>query len=276
MAAGAGGRPLLSAVQSQSPGGLAHSAISALRRGELPVPEAQASLDSTIEWRAAWDQWFDAAAPLHTALSQAQGAAREAAEARGRAGAARRCLGQLGGPLEGLDEPEAAKRLRGAYAQHAGLAGAEAQDWRYHLDTLRNRIALQVRFDEPLSPSGLLIGDLDRAAAEDRSLPAEPLIASWIRFDGTDGLRRAARRWATAAAAPVFDAERAAARKEADAAAELHSAAPVATVGREAADRILSAAEAADSPGVRLHPHQRQAVERFARMLADAAPSASR
>ena len=57
------GGMLTSALQSESPDGLAHSAISALRRGGQPTPPAQASLDATLTWRDAWNRWHDAQGP---------------------------------------------------------------------------------------------------------------------------------------------------------------------------------------------------------------------
>ena len=133
--------------------------------------------------------------------------------------------------------------------------------WKLELRDLRIRLSRFLDAERVIAPNGLRLGDLDGADVED--LPAEPLLAAWATVMGTDGLRRAARRWVTAGCAPIFATERdaeigASAARTAAANADLLEIA-----GPDAVSAVLEAAVSAETAGVRIHPHQTATVEQI-------------
>ena len=256
------GGSFVSQLQSESPDGLAHSAITALRRGDRPTDQAQASLDATVTWRGAWGRWWEAHGAWHGMRSRLQAAEGASGQARARADTARACLAWYGGEMGSLNESEAALRLRGAYAQAARITPTGPSVWRYEMDEIRSKLGAHVTASQPISPTGLRVGDLDGMPSE--KLPVEPLVAAWVRTVASSrGLQRAARRWASAVCVPILAAER-----EADADAEdirRRAAAtdPVELIGEDAVNAMLTAAQAAQAAGVRVQPHQAAAISQM-------------
>ena len=264
-------------LQSTSPGGLAHSALAALRRGETPTPESQASLDAVLTWREAWETWFESYVPWHTLVSRTDAAISTATEAKWRADVARSCVTWYGGPLGKLTEGDAAFRLRGAFAQHQGLVGADEETWQ--LAMLGAKTDVESHYDsssrrpqQALDPRGLTYDDLPPFGHEDENdLPREPLIAASAKVNRKLGLVRAARRWATAVATPILAAE-SAARAAADAAvAAFAQADPLEMIGAEAIAALVEAHTEADSAGVRVHEHQADTVNAMRSLIEDTA-----
>ena len=248
-------------LQSESPQGLAHSAITAMRRGEDPSSEAQASLDAVVSWREAWGKWWEQQTPLHAMHSRHQAAQGDAERSQRSAGRARASLEWYGGPLGDLSEHEAGKRLRGAFAQHRRLVDATPERWHSEMQEVRSRLAGHVPSNLSIAPTGTKINDLDGMPAEE--LPREPLIAAYARVHHLSGIERAGRRWATAATKPILVKE-----------AETHDTArattrqmletdPVDFIGREAVDEMLVAARTATAAGVRISTEAQGMINRF-------------
>ena len=268
--------PVTKQLQAESPNGLAHSAISALRRGEQPSPEAQASLDAVLGWRDAWSVWWEAYSPYHGMRSRWQQAVNTAGDAHRRAETARSCVDWYGGKLGYLSAHDAGLRLRGAFAQRRGLAGGGSAAWRGELDEILSTLNRHHSPDVVIAPPGGRLGDYSSAEldAGPGAAPAEPLIAAWSRTFGTDGLRRAARRWASAAAAPLIEAETTT-RAEASAARhEANSTSQLEVVGRDAVTHLLTAADAAASAAVRISDHQTDTINELRGLLVSAAAAA--
>ena len=255
------GGAITKTLQSQSPGGLAHSAICALRRGDTPTPQAQTSLDATLAWREAWDRWSDAYEPWHTMVSRLETAIMEAAEARRRASAAQRCVAFYGGRLGDLAERDAALRLRGAFAQTRGIAGSEGADWQDELALLRSNVRGHIDSNQMICPDGFLWCDLP--PSDSGRLPAEPLIAAWSQTQRRPGMRRAARRWATAVAQPYIEAEHAYEAQRVIVDVKFHGSDPVSVVGADAVVALLAASVVATGAGVRIAPHQHDTIDAF-------------
>ena len=254
-------------LQSESPQGLAHSAITAMRRGEDPSPEAQASLDSVLSWRESWGKWWEQQAPLHAMHSRHQAAQGAAQRSERRAGRARASLEWYGGPLGDLSEHEAGKRLRGAFAQHRGLIDAPQERWHSGMQELRSRLTGRVPSNLSITPTGTKINDLDGVPADE--LPREPLIAAYARVHQIAGIQRAAQRWATAVAKPIF-AEEAETRDTARATTrEMLETDPVDFIGREAVDEMLAAARTATAAGVRISTEAQGMINQFGSLTAD-------
>ena len=265
------GGAITKTLQSQSPGGLAHSAICALRRGDTPTPEAQSSLDATLAWREAWECWSDAYEPWHTMVSRLETAIMKTAEARRRSKAAQRCVAFYGGHLGDLAERDAALRLRGAFAQTRGIAGSESADWQDELALLRSEVRGRIDSNQIICPDGFLWGDLP--PSDSGRLPAEPLIAAWAQTQRRPGMRRAARRWATAVAQPYIEAEHACEAQRVIVDVKFHGADPVSVVGAEAIVALLAAGVVATAAGVRISPHQHDTIDAFRGGLAQRGPA---
>ena len=248
-------------LQACSPSGLASAAISALHRGEEPPPRERASLDAALSWWEAWDSWDTAYARWSDIRSRTEATILGSAATRLRAETAHLCLAFYGGPLGDAAESDAALALRDAFAQQRGVGSSDAADLRGMLPAMRHEIRRDIREDEVISPDGLRFGDFTLAGARD--LPVEPLVAAWAHAQPRRSLHRAARRWATAAAQPLLDAELVATEAAAAAASEFTSTDPVDVIGADAIAALLVAAEAADRDGVRLAGHQQDTVAAF-------------
>ena len=252
----------VSQLQSESPDGLAHSAISALQRGDRPTDRAQASLDATVDWRVEWSRWHDAQSAWHSMQSRLQTAERSAGQARAHADQARACLAWYGGKLGSLSEHDAALRLRGAYAQTARITPTGPSVWQHEMHEIRSKLSAHVAADQRISPAGLRVGDLGGVPAE--KLPVEPLVAAWARtVASSGGLQRAARRWATAACAPILAAEREAVAEAEDINRRSAAIDPVEMIGEDAVNAMLAAAQAAQAAGVRVQPHQTETISQM-------------
>ena len=104
---------------------------------------------------------------------------------------------------------------------------------------------------------------------DEEELPAEPLIAAWAKVNHEEGLLGAARRWATAAASPIYAAETAA-RAEADATrVAFDRADPVQIIGADSISALIEAHTAAASAGVRVTEHQAEAVTSMSPLIED-------
>ena len=257
-------------LESESPHGLARSAISAIRRGEDPRPDAQASLDAVLAWRDAWAQWWTAQAPWHTMGSRQQAAERAAETASARAGTARSCLKWYGGQLGQLNEHDAALRLRGAFAQLNRLTNASPEAWLLELSDLRRSLAGHIAPNQPIGPGGLRLNDLDGQAIED--VPREPLIAAYANVYWLDGLSRAARRWATAVSRPLLSTETAAQAELALQTAQSVRADPAEIIGVEAIEAMLAAAGQAQAAGVRISESSSSTISQMQSVLAARTP----
>ena len=190
-------------------------------------------------------------------------------EAVRRATTARDCLAWHGGSLGDLSVADASMRLRGAFVQGWKMIDADRSGWDFVLKELCRDLRGHVSFWQPVAPNGTRLPDLDPDSEVDPHPATQSrteVIAAWAKVFGTDGLRRAARRWATAASAPIFAAESAAQRAAKDVAREVAETDPVLLIGADNIAQMLDAARTATNAGVRLRPHQANAVHRMAQI----------
>ena len=261
----AGAGVVTRALQSESPDGLAHSAIAAHRRGDPPRQDAQRALDAVLAWRDAWDSWWVAYGPYHRLVSRHQAAASAAHAAAERAHTAREVLRWYGGPLGTLTERDAALRLRGAFAQKRGVAAGGSEAWQGELAAAASSVRLSgslPSWNGVISPDGRTVDDAARGR-----LDAGPLLAAWARLFGPPGMRRAARRWATAVADPILAAAPPVAAAAAEAERKLAATTVVETAGGDAVRQIIAAADRAEQAGVRIGSHQQGTVNYLKRAL---------
>ena len=263
------------ALQSESPDGLAHSAICAMRRGEAPTHQAKAALEATLEWRQAWERWWEHYAPWHEMESRAQSAVQNWETRRREAQIASQCVDFYGGPLHLNDGPTAVTRMRGAFAQAKGLAGDPDADWESALEStlLHLPSGYPEVYDAFVHPNGFIIDDLyDRVRGEGGASPVgDTIIALWAHSHPNSSRRRRnmARRWATETAAPYLQAAREQKRITAGVLDEYVGTDFTDTVGADNIRKLCEAAEKAQDAGVRIADHQRTTLRQIERMSLD-------
>ena len=253
------GSPAERVLQSESPGGLAHSAIAAIRRGEEPAERAANSLAATLAWRSVRSDWWESYGPVHSLRARLDGASRRHDEAAERRARADRFVNICGGDRGDLDLETASLRLRGAFAQHMRLAGDPEADWEGVLGSI-----LHDALSHPNAqayPDGRVVADIDAEVRNDptalRARHTEAIIALHVRSDPwrSPGMMRAVRRWATAHAESPRRRERDAAKELRAAERDLADADFIELVGTGNAETFVAAADKATAAGVRMNPN---------------------
>ena len=194
-------------LQSESPGGLAHSAIAALRRGVTPRQDAQEALDAVLEWREAWALWSAAYTPYHVLVSRRESAVRaaNAATATAREVSVRGCQ-RSHRPRDHRAEGRqlvrrAARRphREGRCSSSQGRVRSDPGNRRQRYGSLGQRTSHRRRQRQQELPHARRgRHDIARRADSRRSLPSQQACgraagASWARLHGSAGMKRAAR-----------------------------------------------------------------------------------